>query len=241
MFSSNWTNNLVSIWESRTRYTKGGLTREALRLTLRCQIATSSCVWRLRANKNKGGIGSPLHWNLLSGVVSSSLSTMSEGPLQRAMPARTHQTHLVWDLCQRFLLSECWLCVILTVVIVCIYIFLSLPGSLKPAFTHWESQRRSQLQYKGLAPRALKREERWLLELRSAASFTAKRETRGRALTGGTERWGGWRLPQEWWRGRYRAASWKTRNVAGVKILPDIYLFLKHMANNASYQHKPWR
>lgn len=110
-------------------------------------------------------MGSPLHWNLLSGVVSSSLSTMSGGPVQRAMPARTHQISLVCDLCQCFLLSECWLCVFLTVVIVRLCIFLFSPGSLKPAFTHWESQRRSQLQYKGLAPRALEGEEQWLLEL----------------------------------------------------------------------------
>lgn len=31
----------------------------------------------------------------------------------------------------------------------------AMPGSLKPALTHWESQRRSQLQYSGFAPRAL--------------------------------------------------------------------------------------
>ncbi len=57
---------------------------------------------------------SPLHWNWLRGVVSSSRSAMSGGPEQRAMP-----------------------------------------GSLYPAFTHWDNQRSSQSQYRGFAPRAL--------------------------------------------------------------------------------------
>ena len=39
----------------------------------------------------------------------------------------------------------------------------AMPGSLKPAFTHWDSQRRSQLQYRGLAPRALWRNSRQTL------------------------------------------------------------------------------
>lgn len=89
----------------------------------------------------------PLHWNLLSGVVSSSLSAMSGGPVHRAIPGQNsifpfsdERIVLMWHYPKT---KKAFI------------IFIFLPGSLKPALTHWESQRRSQLQYRGLAPRAL--------------------------------------------------------------------------------------
>ena len=70
--------------------------------------------------------------------------------MHRAIPV---QRHNLLRKCKTYMT----ICLILHDMKCCFEVFddFSLPGSLKPALTHWESQRRSQLQYKGLAPRAL--------------------------------------------------------------------------------------
>lgn len=104
---------------------------------------------------------------------------------------------------------------------VCIYIYIFLTRLFKSSLHPLGQPAQVTVAVQGIGAKSTtEREERSLLERGSAASFTATRETRGRALTGGTRKWGGWRLPLEQWRGRYRAASWKMRHVAGVKILP---------------------
>lgn len=70
----------------------------------------------------------PLHWNRLSGVVSRSLSAMSAGPVQRAMPRiRTNQLYFALPLQKTsvFFLS-----------MIPLYPDDFLPGSLNPALTH---------------------------------------------------------------------------------------------------------
>lgn len=78
-------------------------------------------------------------------------SAASNAYLKLIDKQHTLPLQVIWDLCK----SRHWLRLqglsgnrILSVILL-------LPGSLKPALTHWESQRRSQLQYRGLAPRAL--------------------------------------------------------------------------------------